>query len=37
MAYLSFTFDHRILDGATADAFMGVVVSTLEQWPQDAA
>jgi 2-oxoglutarate dehydrogenase E2 component (dihydrolipoamide succinyltransferase) len=37
MAYLSFTFDHRILDGATADPLMGVVVSTLEQWPQDAA
>jgi 2-oxoglutarate dehydrogenase E2 component (dihydrolipoamide succinyltransferase) len=36
MAYLSLTFDHRILDGATADAFMSVVVSTLEQWPPNA-
>ena len=32
MAYLSFTFDHRILDGATADHFVATVVETLESW-----
>ena len=33
VAYLSFTFDHRILDGATADAFVSSVKHTLEHWP----
>lgn len=32
MAYLSLTFDHRILDGAIGDAFLGKLVSTLEVW-----
>jgi 2-oxoglutarate dehydrogenase E2 component (dihydrolipoamide succinyltransferase) len=32
MAYLSLTFDHRILDGAIGDAFLGTIVSTLEAW-----
>jgi len=32
MVYLSLTFDHRILDGAMADAFLGKVVETLERW-----
>lgn len=32
MAYASFTFDHRILDGATADAFAGHVKSVIEAW-----
>ena len=32
MAYLSLTFDHRILDGATADYFLGKVVKSLENW-----
>jgi 2-oxoglutarate dehydrogenase E2 component (dihydrolipoamide succinyltransferase) len=32
MAYLSFTFDHRILDGATADYFLGKVVEYLQNW-----
>jgi 2-oxoglutarate dehydrogenase E2 component (dihydrolipoamide succinyltransferase) len=32
MVYLSFSFDHRILDGATADAFLAKVVETLESW-----
>ncbi|MCS6843109.1 MAG: 2-oxo acid dehydrogenase subunit E2 [Caldilineales bacterium] len=32
MAYLSFTFDHRVLDGAAADAFLAVVKRTLEEW-----
>ncbi|MEW6180445.1 MAG: dihydrolipoamide acetyltransferase family protein [Chloroflexota bacterium] len=33
MVYLSFTFDHRILDGASADGFLGKVVETLQNWP----
>ncbi len=33
VAYLSFTFDHRILDGATADAFVAEVKRILENWP----
>ena len=32
MVYLSLTFDHRILDGASADAFLGKVVDILETW-----
>ena len=32
MAYLTLTFDHRILDGAIADAFLSKVVTTLENW-----
>ncbi len=32
VAYLSFTFDHRILDGASADAFVASVKQSLEQW-----
>jgi 2-oxoglutarate dehydrogenase E2 component (dihydrolipoamide succinyltransferase) len=32
VAYLSFTFDHRILDGATADAFVSAVKAGLEGW-----
>jgi 2-oxoisovalerate dehydrogenase E2 component (dihydrolipoyl transacylase) len=32
MCYLSLTFDHRLIDGATADAFMTVVKKTLEQY-----
>jgi 2-oxoglutarate dehydrogenase E2 component (dihydrolipoamide succinyltransferase) len=30
MVYLSLTFDHRAIDGATADRFMGVVKEYLE-------
>jgi pyruvate/2-oxoglutarate dehydrogenase complex dihydrolipoamide acyltransferase (E2) component len=33
MVYLSYTFDHRILDGASADTFLAHVVHTLENWP----
>jgi 2-oxoglutarate dehydrogenase E2 component (dihydrolipoamide succinyltransferase) len=33
MCYLSFSFDHRILDGARADLFMSQVVETLQGWP----
>jgi 2-oxoisovalerate dehydrogenase E2 component (dihydrolipoyl transacylase) len=32
MVYLSFVFDHRILDGASADAFVVKVKETLENW-----
>jgi 2-oxoglutarate dehydrogenase E2 component (dihydrolipoamide succinyltransferase) len=32
MAYLSFTFDHRILDGAGADTFLAAVKAYLEQY-----
>jgi 2-oxoisovalerate dehydrogenase E2 component (dihydrolipoyl transacylase) len=32
MAYLSLTFDHRILDGAIADYFLGKVVEYLQNW-----
>jgi 2-oxoglutarate dehydrogenase E2 component (dihydrolipoamide succinyltransferase) len=32
MLYLTLTFDHRILDGALADAFLGKVVETLQTW-----
>lgn len=34
MCYLSFSFDHRILDGAKADGFVGQVVEILENWKQ---
>ena len=34
MVYLSLTFDHRILDGAVADAFLGKIVQTLQTWPE---
>ena len=32
MVYLSLTFDHRILDGATADHFLANIVETLQVW-----
>jgi 2-oxoglutarate dehydrogenase E2 component (dihydrolipoamide succinyltransferase) len=32
MVYLSFVFDHRILDGASADLFLARVRETLEVW-----
>ncbi len=32
MVYLTLTFDHRILDGAVADQFLGLVVMRLESW-----
>jgi 2-oxoglutarate dehydrogenase E2 component (dihydrolipoamide succinyltransferase) len=32
MAYLSFVFDHRILDGASADCFLTKVKEILENW-----
>jgi len=36
MVYLSLVFDHRILDGGSADAFLGTVKERLEAWsPSD--
>ena len=35
MCYLSLTFDHRVLDGAQADRFVGAVKEYLEAWPVD--
>lgn len=32
MVYLSFVFDHRILDGASADWYLSKVKETLENW-----
>lgn len=32
MAYLTLTFDHRILDGAIADYFLGEIVTALKNW-----
>jgi 2-oxoglutarate dehydrogenase E2 component (dihydrolipoamide succinyltransferase) len=32
LAYASLTFDHRILDGATADYFMSTFKDALENW-----
>ena len=31
-AYVSFSFDHRILDGATADAFVASIKARIENW-----
>jgi 2-oxoglutarate dehydrogenase E2 component (dihydrolipoamide succinyltransferase) len=36
MAYLSLTFDHRILDGAVADHFLGKMVESLQNWETGA-
>ena len=32
MAYVSFTFDHRILDGASADHFVSTLKEIIENW-----
>ncbi len=32
MAYISFTFDHRILDGASADYFVAAFKQVIETW-----
>jgi 2-oxoglutarate dehydrogenase E2 component (dihydrolipoamide succinyltransferase) len=32
---LSFSFDHRLLDGGSATSFVNAVQKTLESWPQD--
>jgi 2-oxoglutarate dehydrogenase E2 component (dihydrolipoamide succinyltransferase) len=33
MAYVSLTIDHRVLDGSTANAWLGRFVEVLERWP----
>jgi 2-oxoglutarate dehydrogenase E2 component (dihydrolipoamide succinyltransferase) len=35
MCYLSFSFDHRVLDGAEADRFVGTIKNILEEWGSD--
>jgi len=35
MCYLTLTIDHRALDAFQANAFLNLVVTTLEQWPAD--
>ena len=35
-AYFSISFDHRIIDGATADQFLAYVKKTLEEFPESA-
>jgi pyruvate/2-oxoglutarate dehydrogenase complex dihydrolipoamide acyltransferase (E2) component len=32
MGYLSLTFDHRIMDGASADWFLAKVADSLHNW-----
>ena len=34
MCYLALTFDHRLIDGALADQFVGKVKSVLESWSE---
>ena len=34
MVYLSLSFDHRLIDGAVADQFMGRIQSNLENWDE---
>ena len=36
MAYLTLGYDHRVIDGAVADAFMSIVKKTLENWDPNA-
>lgn len=35
MLVLSLSFDHRILDGASADRFLAQIVQKLQRWPED--
>jgi 2-oxoglutarate dehydrogenase E2 component (dihydrolipoamide succinyltransferase) len=35
MCYLTLTIDHRALDAFQANAFLSLIVTTLEQWPAD--
>lgn len=37
MCYVSLSIDHRALDAFQANAFLSLVVKTLEQWPLDEA
>jgi 2-oxoglutarate dehydrogenase E2 component (dihydrolipoamide succinyltransferase) len=36
MAYLTLGYDHRVIDGAVADAFMSMVKKSLENWDPNA-
>jgi pyruvate dehydrogenase E2 component (dihydrolipoamide acetyltransferase) len=36
-AYFSLSFDHRVIDGAVADQFLGTVKRTLESYPETGA
>jgi 2-oxoglutarate dehydrogenase E2 component (dihydrolipoamide succinyltransferase) len=36
MVYMALSFDHRIIDGATADRFMSRVRATLQEFPESA-
>jgi len=36
MCYLTLTIDHRALDAFQANAFLALIVETLEQWPDTA-
>ena len=33
MIMLSLSFDHRVIDGATADQFMADIQKRMENWP----
>jgi len=37
MGMLSLSYDHRVVDGATADRFMADVKSDLEHFPEEGA
>jgi 2-oxoglutarate dehydrogenase E2 component (dihydrolipoamide succinyltransferase) len=34
MAYLSLSYDHRVIDGAVAEKFLGHIKQTLENWEE---
>jgi 2-oxoglutarate dehydrogenase E2 component (dihydrolipoamide succinyltransferase) len=34
MAYLSLSYDHRVIDGAVAEKFLGSIKQTLENWEE---
>jgi 2-oxoglutarate dehydrogenase E2 component (dihydrolipoamide succinyltransferase) len=34
MVYLSISYDHRVVDGAVAEQFMGKIKKTLENWDE---
>jgi 2-oxoglutarate dehydrogenase E2 component (dihydrolipoamide succinyltransferase) len=36
MAYLSLSYDHRVIDGAVAEKFLGHIKHTLENWDEPA-
>ena len=35
MCYLTLTIDHRALDAFQANAFLNLVVTTLQEWPEE--